>query len=81
LVSCVGEGEAHHAADLGGQPPMLDCSDPAPYARYRFPPFAFEPQIPKKVDQRQMAQCQRLGTYAAGLALAFAGLKGRQDLL
>ncbi|MEW6638915.1 MAG: beta-ketoacyl-ACP synthase [Pseudomonadota bacterium] len=81
LVSCLGEGEAPHAVDLGRRPPRLDRSDPAPFARYRFPPFAFEPQIPKKADQRQMAQCQRLGTYAAGLALASAGLKGRQDLL
>src|SRR5213076_848039 len=38
-------------------------------------------QIPKKSDQRQMAMCQRIGTYAAGLALQSAGLKGDTERL
>ena len=33
-------------------------------------------QIPKKGDQRQMEAWQRIGTYAAGLALDSAGIKG-----
>src|SRR4029077_6308604 len=38
-------------------------------------------QIPKKGDQRQMEAWQRIGTYAAGLALADAGVKGHAELL
>src|SRR5262249_2093596 len=38
-------------------------------------------QIPKKGDQRQMEPWQRIGTYAAGLALESAGAKGNAELL
>ena len=38
-------------------------------------------QIPKKGDQRQMEAWQRIGTYAAGLALESAGLKGNAEVL
>jgi 3-oxoacyl-[acyl-carrier-protein] synthase II len=41
----------------------------------------FDKQIPKKGDQRQMELWQRIGTYAAGLALESAGAKGNQQLL
>ena len=37
-------------------------------------------QIPKRGDQRQMETWQRLGTYAAGLALDDAGIKGDDAL-
>jgi 3-oxoacyl-[acyl-carrier-protein] synthase II len=37
-------------------------------------------QIPKRGDQRQMETWQRLGTYAAGLALDDAGMKGDDAL-
>lgn len=36
-------------------------------------------QIPKKSDQRQMGIWQRLGTYAAGLALDDAGMKNNEQ--
>ena len=39
-----------------------------------------EAQIPKK-EQRQMEAWQRIGTYAAGLALDSAGLKGNKEIL
>jgi 3-oxoacyl-[acyl-carrier-protein] synthase II len=39
-------------------------------------PLDFDKQIPKKGDQRQMEAWQRIGTYAAGLAIDSAGLKG-----
>ena len=42
-------------------------------------PLDFDKQIPKKGDQRQMEPWQRIGTYAAGLALDCAGLKGNAD--
>jgi 3-oxoacyl-[acyl-carrier-protein] synthase II len=41
----------------------------------------FDTQIPKKGDQRQMEAWQRIGTYAAGLALESAGLKGNKEIL
>ena len=44
-------------------------------------PLNFDPQIPKKGDQRQMEAWQRIGTYAAGLALESAGVKGNPEIL
>ena len=44
-------------------------------------PINFDTQIPKKGDQRQMENWQRIGTYAAGLALDSAGVKGKPDIL
>ena len=38
-------------------------------------------QIPKRGDQRQMETWQRMGVFAAGLALNSAGVKGNTDLL
>ncbi len=43
--------------------------------------MSFDKQIPKRGDQRQMETWQRLGVYAAGLALGDAGLTGKPDLL
>jgi 3-oxoacyl-[acyl-carrier-protein] synthase II len=48
---------------------------------HRLAPLNLDKQIPKKGDQRQMEQWQRIGTYAAGLALDWAGAKGNADLL
>ena len=42
---------------------------------------SFDKQIPKKSDQRQMEPWQRIGVYAAGLALADAGIAGKPELL
>ena len=44
-------------------------------------PINFDAQIPKKGDQRQMEPWQRIGTYAAGLALDSAGVKGKAEIL
>ena len=44
-------------------------------------PVNFDAQIPKKGDQRQMEEWQRIGTYAAGLALDCAGVKGKPEIL
>ena len=44
-------------------------------------PLELDRQIPKRGDQRQMETWQRLGTYAAGLALDSAGVKGNAELL
>ena len=53
----------------------------APYIIHRSQPLDFDKQIPKKGDQRQMEPWQRIGTYAAGLALDSAGIKGNADIL
>jgi 3-oxoacyl-[acyl-carrier-protein] synthase II len=44
-------------------------------------PLNFDAQIPKKGDQRQMEAWQRIGTYAAGLALESAGVKGNAEIM
>ena len=41
----------------------------APYVVHPWAPVNLDAQIPKKGDQRQMEAWQRIGTYAAGLAL------------
>ena len=76
LVSCAGEGIAAHLAALdGGAAPPTDCETFAPYCVHPAPPIAWDGQIPKRSDQRQMEAWQRLGVYAAGLALESAGVK------
>ncbi|MGU3360926.1 beta-ketoacyl-ACP synthase [Methylobacterium sp. M6A4_1b] len=81
LVSCAGEGiAAHLAAFEAGVPARTDTETFAPYTVHPVAPLALDGQIPKKSDQRQMEPWQRLGVYAAGLALDSAGVKGDADL-
>ena len=76
LVSCAGEGLGPHLAALAaGAPPRIDAQTYAPYPVHPAPALAWDGQIPKKSDQRQMEAWQRLGVYAAGLALDSAGCK------
>jgi 3-oxoacyl-[acyl-carrier-protein] synthase II len=88
IVSCAGEGIAPHLAALkSGAEPRLDQTTFAPYPVHPAVPPDYDKQIPKKSDQRQMEPWQRLGCYAAGLALDAAGakddaaLKGRMHLI
>ena len=81
LVSSLGEGpEAHWAALTSGAAPVTDAATFAPYVVHPLVEVAFEAQIPKK-DQRQMEGWQRIGTYAAGLALDAAGIARNADIL
>ncbi|KQP92151.1 beta-ketoacyl-ACP synthase [Methylobacterium sp. Leaf117] len=81
LVSCAGEGVVAHLAVLAaGAPARTDTETFAPYTVHPVAPIALDGQIPKKSDQRQMEPWQRLGVYAAGLALESAGVKGDADL-
>ncbi len=84
LVTALGEGlDAHWAALNGGKDDWLKL-DAATYAPYQVhPAVAFDvvKQIPDRGDRRQMEAWQRLGTYAAGLALDDAGVKGQDELL
>ena len=59
---------------------MLDAERFAPYTVHPLPAIDWALQIPKRGDQRQMETWQRLGTYAAGLALDDAGIKGDEAL-
>jgi 3-oxoacyl-[acyl-carrier-protein] synthase II len=81
IVSCLGEGPQAHWEGLTQTPPAAETVAFAPYVVHRLVPLALEKQIPKKGDQRQMEPWQRIGVYAAGLALDSAGLKGREELL
>lgn len=82
LLTCLGEGlEAAWNHFERGEPPPYDAKSFAPYIVHPLPPVNFDKQIPKKSDQRQMEMWQRIGVYAAGLALGDAGLAGERDLL
>ena len=77
LVSSLGEGpDAHWAALNNGAKPVVDAASFAPFPVHPLPALSLDAQIPKKGDQRQMEPWQRLGTYAAGLAIDHAGARG-----
>jgi 3-oxoacyl-[acyl-carrier-protein] synthase II len=82
LVSSLGEGPDAHWQKLvqPGQLPVLDAGRFAPYTIHPLPEIDWNLQIAKRGDQRQMETWQRLGTYAAGLALDDAGIKGSDEL-
>ncbi|MEN3396514.1 beta-ketoacyl-ACP synthase [Brucella melitensis] len=82
LISSLGEGvEAHwNAFSKAGTQPHLEKQAFAPYTVLPLGEVDWSLQIPKRGDQRQMETWQRLGTYAAGLALQDAGMKGDEAL-
>jgi 3-oxoacyl-[acyl-carrier-protein] synthase II len=82
LLTCLGEGlEATRNYFTQGNPPHYDDKSFAPYIVHSLGPISFDKQIPKRGDQRQMEMWQRIGVYAAGLALDDAGLSSKRDLL
>jgi len=81
MVSCLGEGPDAHWQALLTQEPRPDTATFAPFIVHPIVPIDFDKQIPKRGDQRQMEPWQRIGTYAAGLALESAGIKGNAELL
>jgi 3-oxoacyl-[acyl-carrier-protein] synthase II len=81
IVSSLGEGPDVHWQRLNNAAPNVDPETFAPYIVHPLAPVDFDRQIPKKGDQRQMEPWQRIGTYAAGLALESAGAKGNVALL
>ena len=80
LVTCLGETLEAHWEGLSG-PSTADTTAFAPYVVHRAVPLDFDKQIPKRGDQRQMEAWQRIGVYAAGLALDSTGAKGNAELL
>ncbi len=81
IVSSLGEGADAHWQKLMEAHPSADLTMFAPFVVHPLAPINFDAQIPKKGDQRQMENWQRIGTYAAGLALDSANVKGKRDIL
>lgn len=81
LASSLGEGLDQHWDALQARRVNVDETTFAPYPVHPIVKLNYDAQIPKKGDQRQMEAWQRIGTYAAGLALESAGLKGNTDIL
>lgn len=82
IISSLGEGlDAHwNAFSKAGTEPRLEKENFAPYTVHPLGEVDWGLQIPKRGDQRQMETWQRLGTYAAGLALDDAGIKDDEAL-
>jgi hypothetical protein len=80
LVSSLGDGlEANWDALRSGRV-NIDLEKYAPWMIHPLAPLNLDSQIPKKGDQRQMEAWQRIGTYAAGLALDSAGIKDDKEI-
>jgi 3-oxoacyl-[acyl-carrier-protein] synthase II len=80
LLTCLGDSVDEHWQRLH-EPSSADTTSFAPYVVHRAVTVDFDKQIPRKGDQRQMETWQRIGVYAAGLALESAGVKGNTELL
>src|SRR5215813_6126171 len=81
IVSCLGEGLEAHWQGFAENRRVIDAESFPPFIVHPLAGIDFDKQIPKKGDQRQMEPWQRIGTYAAGLALDSAGAKGNPELL
>jgi 3-oxoacyl-[acyl-carrier-protein] synthase II len=80
IVSTLGDGcEATWQGLLAGRP-NVDCASFSPHIVHPLPAIDFGKQIPKS-DLRMMDAWQRIGTYAAGLALDSAAIKGNSSVL
>jgi len=82
IVTSLGIGCERHAGLLADPQPIVPVRstniDP-PYVVHPLPEIDWSEQIPRRGDQRQMENWQRLGVFAAGLALDDAGLKEDAD--
>jgi len=81
LATSLGEGLDATWDALNERRINVDETTFAPYVSHPWVPVNLDSQIPKKGDQRQMESWQRIGTYAAGLALDSAGVKGDKEIL
>ncbi len=78
IVTSLGVGTEPHVSLLtAAEAPQvrIETERFAPYPIHPLPEINWSEQIPKRGDQRQMENWQRLGVFAAGLALDDAGLK------
>src|ERR1700756_943713 len=81
IRSGVGEGLDAHWQAFTDTKRVIDPESFPPFIVHPLAPIDFDKQIPKRGDQRQMEPWQRIGTYAAGLALDGARAKGKTDRL
>ncbi|MDR3533841.1 MAG: beta-ketoacyl-ACP synthase [Rhodopila sp.] len=81
IVSCLGSGADAHWDALNDFTPVVDTESFKPFPVHPLAPLDLDKQIPKRGDQRQMEAWQRMGVFAAGLALDSAGVKGNTELL
>lgn len=84
LVSSLGAGAPQHWCALsdGGTPrPVIDEAAFGPYPVHPLAEVDFSAQIPQRSDLRQMGGWQRIGVFAAGIALDDAGIKDDGELL
>src|ERR1700680_3012381 len=81
IVSTLGEGPQAHWQKFMQGAADADATTLAPFIVHPWAQVNLDTQIPKKGDRRQMEAWQRIGTYAAGLALASAGVKGNKEIL
>ncbi len=83
LASSLGADTQEHVARLSDGIPgcVVEETRFAPYCVHPLAPLDFSRQIAKKSDLKQMETWQRLGVYAAGLALVDAGVADNSELL
>ncbi|CAN7334686.1 MULTISPECIES: beta-ketoacyl-ACP synthase [Ensifer] len=82
IVTSQGVGVEPHVAFLNAAEapePRVEAEKFKPYPVHPLPQIDWSQQIAKRGDQRQMENWQRLGVFAAGLALDDAGLKDNLD--
>ncbi|CDM57788.1 MULTISPECIES: beta-ketoacyl-ACP synthase [Rhizobium] len=78
IVTCQGVGKEPHVALLNAESPpqtIVELEKFKPYPVHPLPEIDWSQQIAKRGDQRQMENWQRIGVFAAGLALDDAGFK------
>jgi len=78
ILTCQGVGKDVHVALLtgnGAPPVIVETEKFKPYPVHPLPEIDWSQQIAKRGDQRQMENWQRIGVFAAGLALDDAGFK------
>jgi 3-oxoacyl-[acyl-carrier-protein] synthase II len=84
LVSTLGEGRDAHWASLtqaNAWQSRPASARFAPHTIYPMVPLELDRFIPRKGDQRAMGPLMHYGCYAAGMALAEAGIAGNEALL
>jgi 3-oxoacyl-[acyl-carrier-protein] synthase II len=81
LATSLGEGLDANWDALQARRINVDETSFAPHIVHPWAKVSLDTQIPKRGDQRQMEAWQRIGTYAAGLALDSAGVKGNTEIL
>ena len=78
IVTCQGVGKDAHIALLtadAAPATIVETEKFKPYPVHPLPEIDWSQQIAKRGDQRQMENWQRIGVFAAGLALDDAGFK------